>query len=511
MSPTAELRAQIASLSLDITLQQRNLDEMHARLAQLQKELNAVPYPILTLPTEVSTEIFIRCLPDLEDDAYVGSNVLDRKCAPLVLTWVCKRWRDIVLLTPALWRTFSIWHYYDEPPSSEILEISRLWLDRAGRRELSLSVGSGDFDYIPEGFERIWQMVEEAASGLSSLKIHFCCWEHLPDLNMYKPIFPQLKNLSLILDLEDYEGRDELSSQSAIGTFLDCPLLNRLCLHRIPPSFVLFPYHQITDFRVDYDEMSTEDCIEILRRLPNLTSCTFWGHLLVAEDDQPEHLVHANLLCLSITTISTADESDEPNTLLQFLTLPSLNNLKISFESSFTGTASILDSFLTRSLPPLQKLSIIPYETMVTDTRTNVPSRLALSSNLGVLPLTTLHIANPSKDFLTSFFSSFESTRFLPQLQRVEFTECDPTYLWVTVEWSTKYVRARNELKGCASIRSLRIVFPHPRFFDVEHWIRRDSSAKELFSLIQQLKEQGTKVYIGTGSKSMVEDGEIDT
>ncbi|KAJ7068694.1 hypothetical protein C8F01DRAFT_1018234 [Mycena amicta] len=503
MSPTIELRAQIASLSFDIALQQQNLDEMHARLAQLQIELNAVPYPILTLPTEISTEIFIRCLPDLEDDDYMG-NVLDGKWAPLVLTWVCKRWRDIVLSTPALWRTFSIWHGHDKPTSSEILEISRLWLGRAGRRQLSLSITSAHSHYMPEGFESIWQMVEEAACGLCSLEFAFGSWKHLPDLNIYRPNFPELKNL--IIDVEDYGGSWQLSSQSAIGTFLDCPLLNRLLLRGITPSSVLLPYHQITQLEAHY--WSAELCVESLRLLPNLTSCILqWD--LAPDGDEPEHLVHANLLCLSITTIYIGGEDPEPDEpdallLLKFLTLPSLNNLKISFHYGFTGTASVLDSFLARSSPPLQKLSVVPFK--FRGKRTSV--HLALSRNFRVLPLTTLHVANPSKDFLTSFFSLLaHNGRFLPQLQCAELTDCDPDSVWTIVERSTKGVRARNKLEGCAWIHSLRVVFHHPSelFSDVVHWIRRDSYTKELFSLIQQLKEQGTEVYIGTQIGSMVE------
>ncbi|KAJ7068677.1 hypothetical protein C8F01DRAFT_1364971 [Mycena amicta] len=510
MSPTAELRAQIASLSLDIALQQRNLDEMHARLAQLQKELNAVPYPVLTLPTELSTEIFIRCLPPYEDDDYVG-NVLDGKCAPLVLTWVCKRWRDIVLSTPALWRTFSIWHGYDKPTSSEILEISRLWLGRAGRRQLSLSITSAYSRYIPEGFPSIWKMVEEAARCLRYLRIQFSSWEHFPDLDIYRPDFPELEQLSLILDPEYSHERSPLASLRAIGTFLHCPLLNRLFLGGgVPASFLLLPYHQIT--HLEADDLSAELCVESLRLLPNLTSCILRWDLLKPDDDddddEPEHLVHANLLSLSITTISTREEPDEPDTLLllQSLTLPSLNTLKISFSYGFTGTASVLGSFLARSSPPLQQLSVVPFGYM--DDQTSV--HLALSPNLRVLPLTTLHIANPSKDFLSSFFSLLaHNGRLLPQLQRVEFTDCDPHSVWTIVEQSTQSVRARNELKGCASIHSLRLVFHHPSllFSDVVRWIRRDSFTKEVFSFIQQLKERGTDIYIGTKTESMVEEG----
>ncbi|KAJ6630351.1 hypothetical protein B0H10DRAFT_1649973, partial [Mycena sp. CBHHK59/15] len=55
-------------------------------------------YPILTLPLEITSEIFSHCLPP---------NILmvepSTSAAPLLLTEICRTWRTIALSTPGLW------------------------------------------------------------------------------------------------------------------------------------------------------------------------------------------------------------------------------------------------------------------------------------------------------------------------------------------------------------------------------------------------------------------------
>ncbi|KAJ7024842.1 hypothetical protein C8F04DRAFT_901392, partial [Mycena alexandri] len=52
-------------------------------------------YPIPTLPVEVTTEVFFRCLPE--------NPVLSGKLAPMLLGRICRQWRDVACSTPRLW------------------------------------------------------------------------------------------------------------------------------------------------------------------------------------------------------------------------------------------------------------------------------------------------------------------------------------------------------------------------------------------------------------------------
>ncbi|KAJ6531126.1 hypothetical protein B0H19DRAFT_967132, partial [Mycena capillaripes] len=53
--------------------------------------------PVLRLPPELTSEIFLFCLPDSE------FNVPNSTTAPLLLCQIFRRWRDIALATPGLW------------------------------------------------------------------------------------------------------------------------------------------------------------------------------------------------------------------------------------------------------------------------------------------------------------------------------------------------------------------------------------------------------------------------
>ncbi|KAJ7215601.1 hypothetical protein GGX14DRAFT_305468, partial [Mycena pura] len=59
--------------------------------------LNGVVYPILTLPPEITSRIFVHCLP------HHGRVRPSLRCAPLVLTRICGKWRAVALSTGELW------------------------------------------------------------------------------------------------------------------------------------------------------------------------------------------------------------------------------------------------------------------------------------------------------------------------------------------------------------------------------------------------------------------------
>ncbi|KAJ7137239.1 hypothetical protein C8R46DRAFT_1322091, partial [Mycena filopes] len=76
------------------------LEERLRRLTEektaIQKSLDSIVYPILTLPVDLTGEIFVHCLPDTP--APPSSTI-----APLLLTRICRQWRNIACSTPKLW------------------------------------------------------------------------------------------------------------------------------------------------------------------------------------------------------------------------------------------------------------------------------------------------------------------------------------------------------------------------------------------------------------------------
>ncbi|KAL0581137.1 hypothetical protein V5O48_000926 [Marasmius crinis-equi] len=113
-SPNKGEAGQITAL---LNLPEQNLRELDANIARVEETLNklriqretlqdfidshrALLSPFRRLPEDIVREIFLRCL-----DPYP---IRSTKRAPLLLTTICRSWRDIALATPRLWNSIHV-------------------------------------------------------------------------------------------------------------------------------------------------------------------------------------------------------------------------------------------------------------------------------------------------------------------------------------------------------------------------------------------------------------------
>ncbi|KAF9061803.1 hypothetical protein BDP27DRAFT_1234582, partial [Rhodocollybia butyracea] len=155
-SATLSERAQILGL---LERPQERLKQMNSEISRLKQQVEALVAqravihkfirahrallaPIRRLPVEVLSEIFLFCLP-------VDRNpVRSVKEAPLLLTRICRRWRDIALENPRLWTGIHIFvpDIYNMPKDERrrIFEMRtagwEAWLKRSGALPVSLSL-----------------------------------------------------------------------------------------------------------------------------------------------------------------------------------------------------------------------------------------------------------------------------------------------------------------------------------------------------------------------------------
>ncbi|KAJ7704591.1 hypothetical protein B0H17DRAFT_13815 [Mycena rosella] len=99
-------RARIEGLDARIKEMEAQIQELQYAVGALQQEkdsvqgrLDAYTYPVLTLPNEIMSEIFVHFLP-----VYPQRSPLIGPHSPSLLGQICRKWRDIALSTPALWR-----------------------------------------------------------------------------------------------------------------------------------------------------------------------------------------------------------------------------------------------------------------------------------------------------------------------------------------------------------------------------------------------------------------------
>ncbi|KAJ7200849.1 hypothetical protein GGX14DRAFT_371966, partial [Mycena pura] len=97
----AQLRASLEEVQTAILRaglrQQALLSELHRKQQELEQRLALVVYPVLTLPDEIISRIFVDCLPSH------GRVCPSQRTAPLLLAQICRLWRDIALETCELW------------------------------------------------------------------------------------------------------------------------------------------------------------------------------------------------------------------------------------------------------------------------------------------------------------------------------------------------------------------------------------------------------------------------
>ncbi|KAJ6478068.1 hypothetical protein C8R47DRAFT_1323142 [Mycena vitilis] len=136
-------RARVAELAAAIPMLERSLSALRDEKTRLQARLDAVKYPVLTLPNEIVSEIFFHFLPVYPlCPPFVGT------LSPTTLTHICRRWREIALAASVLWSALSFSgrklpeHVGPrcEPTLLRELRISEIRMRRSMSRPLSIAI-----------------------------------------------------------------------------------------------------------------------------------------------------------------------------------------------------------------------------------------------------------------------------------------------------------------------------------------------------------------------------------
>ncbi|KAK1231228.1 hypothetical protein PQX77_005664 [Marasmius sp. AFHP31] len=147
--PSAKELGELEDLVLEPKERMKRVDEEIHRLQTEQDELqqfvddhNALRSPFRRLPADIWGEIFVYCLPTNKlNVAFCAARE-----APLLLTTICRAWREIALNTPRLWSALHVRVSGADPDPTfpARLEGIKLWLDRSGSRPLTLSISMCD-------------------------------------------------------------------------------------------------------------------------------------------------------------------------------------------------------------------------------------------------------------------------------------------------------------------------------------------------------------------------------
>ncbi|KAJ7701687.1 hypothetical protein B0H16DRAFT_1640572 [Mycena metata] len=102
MGSSAADRARLEEIEVEVLNLQRSIGILRAEEKQVKKRLNSRYYPVLTLPNELVSEIFLHFLPE-----YPRCPPMCGGLSPITLTQICRSWREI-----AICMTFRLHIYY---------------------------------------------------------------------------------------------------------------------------------------------------------------------------------------------------------------------------------------------------------------------------------------------------------------------------------------------------------------------------------------------------------------
>jgi hypothetical protein len=136
ISAPSDIRSRVSELNDHIRTLDQSLAAAHCERNDLQSRLDDYKYPILTLPVEVTSEIFINFLP-----IYPLAPPIVRILSLALLGQICSKWRTVAFNTPWLRRAIEI--EVDtriQALFSAQLNVLDTWLTRSKNCPLSLSV-----------------------------------------------------------------------------------------------------------------------------------------------------------------------------------------------------------------------------------------------------------------------------------------------------------------------------------------------------------------------------------
>ncbi|KAG1860427.1 hypothetical protein C8R48DRAFT_712704 [Suillus tomentosus] len=297
--------------------------------------------PIGRLPTEILAEIFLYCIP--EDANWAPAPDL----APMQLTAVCRRWREIAVNMPNLWRRLRLEIGHGDWQQRAFCYES--YLKRSRGRQLSLTLECDNNNWT-----ELRSLLRPHVDQISSLHVG---------------LFPDAGSFPLVL--ADFGGLEELAIY-ADGDDGPAPALDNIedFITHLPPNMrslrlldVMLEFRTLTSLNspswagLTNLEVSVEGLIRLprlLRLCPNLSSLTMIGVFKVANETSGQ-LTHNKLQSLRISgDFYMRSVLFGLLGLFDSVTLP---NLRIVEVSNIGGWAhEEFKAFIERSQCPLESL-----------------------------------------------------------------------------------------------------------------------------------------------------------
>ncbi|KAJ7641173.1 hypothetical protein FB45DRAFT_1053751 [Roridomyces roridus] len=322
-TPAAD-RARVVAIDSEIHELEEQIRVLLLEQEACHQRLDVYKYPVLTLPNEITSEIFMHFLPP-----YPTCPRLAGPNSPTSLTYICRQWREIALATPKLWRAFCTVYTYSE---TEPARVAQTWLERSGSCPLSIYMGSSDKECF------------------LALLLHRERWRHVQldlaaeDVALIKGPMPLLESLSLNVDDIEYTH--------PATTVDDFPRLRAVTLD-VADHGKWLPISQLTN--LTYEEGDHADYyLPLLHGAANLVRL----NLIDCSTDIP---LESSVILERLETLvllKTYSWEGDASQIFETFTLPVLHTLHISGALLGTDPINSLNLVVARSGCKLQAVLV---------------------------------------------------------------------------------------------------------------------------------------------------------
>jgi len=310
--------------------------EKKEKIMQSMNLHKALVSALRRLPTEILTQIFNYCLP--ETKLLLPPSTLK---APMVLTRICRRWREVAVGMPNLWCRLYV-EVNDRDWERAAFRYD-LWFKRSCGHPLSLAFGCYHST-------KLRSLLQPYATQITYLRVSVRPFQGgCPQL--FVTDFPALQELAILgMTSPDIptiaQSISRLPSTMRSLKVIDMkPLFDIECLSSFSPVWA-----HLTDVQIAV--CHPNGILHLLRLCPNLSSST----LRIAFDQvEPlESFTHTKLqsLCITCDDLLTRPLSD----LFNALSLPNLRALEARRNASWPHED--MKAFLARSKCPLKTLTV---------------------------------------------------------------------------------------------------------------------------------------------------------
>ncbi|KAJ7147980.1 hypothetical protein C8R46DRAFT_539503 [Mycena filopes] len=454
LSTNLVLRAQLAEIDAAIAELNSRLRVLERARWPIKRQLDRVVYPIATVPPEIMSEIFLRCLPPAPVESKVEQLSPHPRLAPLLLLRVCRTWKEIALSTPRLWDSL---HLFDitSPSPNPMTKVVTDWFGRAGSSPLTLSLSLFENrTALGAGATVLSTILRPLAPRLKTLWLQLGRADELADIGP----FPILETFTI-----SYYPLGE----APLKLFSAAPRLHRLIfIEPARPSMFILP-QAISEVTCD-SYITIDELLNLLHDAPFLkkVSC----------------LVHPGSTSSTFTHNHLETLHSNLHTDLGLLRLPALQTLHLS---EYDAPADDFLGFLSSSMH---------LRHFRADCQIMVMSVVWFAFMPG---LVDIDLGDPDLIFLSEFFAKLDRTTdpgFLPRLRSLTFRDC-------AFELDASVLQAlssrRTAPENTAMLESFQQFRPESVFYQDAAGAIRGSMEESTVYASRELVERGMSVHIG--------------